>query len=48
MHSIFDPPLWAIVVDGLVNALADPICHGVLAGLLFTTIKVFIREGITC
>lgn len=44
--SIFDPPLWAAVVSALIDMLADPLVHGALAGLLFTTVRLFVKENL--
>jgi hypothetical protein len=45
--SVFDPPLWAAVVEAVVNMFSDPVAQGALAGSLFTTIKLVWREGLT-
>jgi hypothetical protein len=45
--SVFDPPLWAAVVEAVVDLFSDPVSQGVSAGSLFTTIKLIWREGLT-
>ena len=41
--SVFDPPLWS---DLVVLLVGSPWVHGPLAALLFTTIKLFVKENL--
>jgi len=44
--SIFDPTPTQLLLDAVLGA-GIPVMLGTIAGLLFTVVKRFLREGVT-